>query len=301
VAELRISTFENTIVLYFQTPEPRVNAYALAATLVALADSAKAAARTLNAGVEVEIVVEALGSGSFRAKVTAIARQAGLFVKNQVATGVIIGVLASYVYDHTLGKKEPVEVIVQTDEVIVVSGNDRIVVPRAIHDAKQLVERDPHFVRSMDRMLGSTVLDDTVTGFGLAPSIEGPPPELILDRSLLEMRDSGAAEPSFRTIEEDADLYIVKAIMERSSRKWEFKWHGITISAPIKDPDFYDNFAKHNFTIAPGDEFQARIAIYQKRDEISGVYSNVKYEVLHVYRHISRPKPEGLPLGGLSN
>jgi hypothetical protein len=296
VAEIRIAEFEHTIVLYFQTPEPRVNAYALAATLVALADSAKAAARTLNSGVEVEIVVEALGAGSFRARVTAIAREAGLFVKNQVATGVVIGVLATYIYDHTLAKKEPVQVIVQTDEVIVVKGGDRIIIPRNIYEAKRLVEKEPTFTRAIDRMLSSTVLDDRVSGFGLTPSLDSPPPEVILDRELLEIRDSQDEDPKTRVVEEDADLYIVKAIMERSARKWEFKWHGINISAPIKDPNFYDDFARHNFTIAPGDEFQARIAIHQKRDDLSGVYSNTKYEVLHVYRHISRPRPGSLSL-----
>ncbi len=229
MAELRIAEFENTVVLYFQTSESRVNAYALAATLVALADSAKAAARTLNSGVEIEIVVEALNSGSFRAKVTAVAREAGLFVKTQLVTGVVIGVLASYVYDHTLAKKEPVQVIVQTDEVVVVRGNDRVVIPRGIREAQQLVEKNPIFVRSMDRMLSSTVLDPRVTGFGLAPSLDSPPPEIILDRKLLEMRDDLEPEPKARVIEEDADLYIVKAILERSNRKWEFKWHGVNI------------------------------------------------------------------------
>jgi hypothetical protein len=296
MAELRIAEFENTIVLYFQTSEPRINAYALAATLVALSDSAKAAARTLNSGVEIEIVVEALNSGSFRARVTAVAREAGLFVKNQLATGIVIGVLASYVYDHTFAKKEPVQVIVNTDEVVVVSGKDRVVIPRAVREAEQLVERNPIFVRSVDRMLRSTVLDTRVTGFGLAPSLDSAPPEIILNRELLELRDDLEPEPKTRVIEEDADLYIVKAILERNNRKWEFKWHGMNISAPIKDPNFYDDFAKHNFMIAPGDEFQARIAIHQKRDDLSGVYSNTKYEVLHVYRHISRPRPGRLAL-----
>lgn len=297
MAELRIAEFENTVVLYFQTAEPRINAYALAATLTALADSAKAAARTLNSGVEIEIVVEALSSGSFRAKITALAREVGLFVKDQVVTNIIIGVLAAYIYDHTLARKEPVEVIVQTNEVIIVKGNDRIVIPRNVYEAKQLVEKEPTFVRSMDRMLNSTVVDNRVTGFGLAPSLDSPPPEVILDRESLEMRSPSDDEPKARVVEEDADLYIVKAIMERSARKWEFKWHGMNISAPIKDPNFYDDFAKHNFTIGPGDEFQARIAIHQKRDDLSGVYSNTKYEVLHVYRHISRPKPGMLALG----
>lgn len=296
MAEIRVADFENSIVLYFQTPEPRVNAYALAATLVALADAAKTAARTLNSAVDVEIVVEALSSGSFRAKVTAIARETGLFVKNQVLPGLLIGVISTYVYDHTLAKKEPVKVIVQTDEVVVIQGNDRVIVPRATFDAKQLVQKDPNFVRSMDRVLGSAVLDDRVTGFGLSPSLDSPP-QIILNRELLELRDPLDPEPKTRVVEEEADLYIVKAIMERSTRKWEFKWHGVNISAPIRDPNFYDDFARHNFTIAPGDEFQTRIAIYQKRDDLSGVYSNVKYEVLHVYRHISRPKPGNLELG----
>jgi hypothetical protein len=297
MAELRIAQFEDSLVLYFQTPEPRVNAYALAATLVALADSAKAAARTLNGGVELEIVVEALSSGSFRAKITAVTREAGLFFKNQVITGVVIGVLASYVYDHTLGKKEPVQVIVNTQEVIVVQGKDRIIVPRGIYEAKELVQKNPFFIRSMDRMLSSTILDERVSGFGIAPSLDSPPPEILLPRELLGIRDSLEPEPKTRIVEEDADLYIIKAIMERSSRKWEFKWHGMNISAQIKDPKFYDDFAKHSFTIAPGDEFQARIAIHQKRDDVSGVYSNTKYEVLQVYRHISRPKSAKLTLG----
>jgi len=296
MAELRIASFENTIVLYFQTPEPRMNAYALAATLVAIADGAKAAARRLNSAVEIEIVVEALNSGSFRARVTAVARQAGLFVKNQVVTTIVMGVLTSYIYEHTLGKKEPVQVIVESDEVVVVSGHDRIIVPRSVHDAQQEVQKDPVFARSMDRFLSSTVLDEHVTGFGLSPSIDGPSPAVILHRELLEIRDPLEPEPKTRVIEEDADLYIVKAIMERSTRKWEFKWHGVNISAPINDPNFYDDFAKHDFTIAPGDEFQARLAIYQRRDDLSGVYSNTNYEVLHVYRHISRPRPRNVSL-----
>lgn len=297
MAEFRISTLKDGFVLYFETPEQRINAYALASTLVALSDAAKAASRTLNSTIDIEIVVEALGSGSFRARITAIAKAAGIFASQQLLAGVVIGVVANYTYDHTLAKKDKVEVIVNTDEVIITQGEDRLIVPRAIHDATQQVSRDPVFVRSMDRMLDSVIIDERVTGFGIAPDMQSPPPSLILPRALLEIRDEQLEpEPPSRTIEEDADLYIVKAIMERSKRKWEFKWHGVTISAPIKDPEFYDDFARHDFTIAPGDEFQARLAIHQKRDDVSGIYTNKSYEVIRVYRHVSRPRPKTLPL-----
>jgi len=289
--ELRIASFENELVLYFETPEPRISAYALASTLVALSDAAKAAGRTLNSTVDFEIVVEALGSGSFRARITAIARESGLFVGKQIIVPLLIGVLGAYVYDHTLNRKEPVQVQVTTDEVIITKGDDRIIVPREIHEKTQEVAKNPTFVRSMNRMLNSVTLDDRVTGFGLATSMKEPP-EVILPRELLGGFDEGLldGEEKKRIIEEDADLYIVKAIMERSNRKWEFRWHGVSITAPIKDPKFYDDFAGHNFTIAPGDDFQARLAIHQKRDDISGIYANTGYEVLHVYRHVSRPK-----------
>ena len=297
MAELRISNLDSGFVLYFETPESRINAYALASTLVALADAAKAAGLTLNSAINVEIVVEALSSGSFRARVSAIARTSGLFVKQQLVTGMIIAVLSNYIYDHTLSKKYPIQVQVNTDEVIITHGEDRIIVPREVHEATQLVIQNPVFVRSIDRMMSSVIIDESVTGFGLASDVNDPPPAMILPRELLAIRDESVdPEAKTRVVEEDCDLYIVKAIMERSKRKWEFRWHGINISAPIKDPNFYDDFAKHNFTIAPGDEFQARLAIHQKRDDVSGVYTNTSYEVLHVYRHISHPKPSQLPL-----
>ena len=235
-------------------------------------------------------------------QISAIARESGLFVKQQLVTGLVIGVLSSYIYEHTLGKKEPVQIIVSTDEVIVTDGKDRVIVPRQVHDAAQLVATNPVFTRFVDRMLGSVVLDDRVTGFGIAPDIYATettdlPLTLMLPRELLSIRDEQSdAEAKTRIVEEDCDLYIVKAIMERSTRKWEFKWHGINISAPIKDPGFYDDFARHDFTIAPGDEFQARMAIHQRRDDISGVFTNTKYEVLQVYRHVSRPRSVPLPL-----
>lgn len=299
MADIRISNTSSGFILYFETPEPRVNAYAFASTIVSLADAAKAAGRTLNSAVEIEIVVEALGAGSFRAKISAIARESGLFLKQQVIVPLLIGVLSSYIYDHTLSKKDKIEVNVDEHEVVIVHGDERVIVPRDVYDAEQMVKKNATFVRSMDKMLGSVVLDERVTGFAILPDdgSDLPAPHAVLPRDLLEIRDAETdPEAKTRVIEEDADLYIVKAIMERSKRKWEFKWHGINISAPIKDPNFYDDFAKHNFTIAPGDEFQAKLAIHQERDDISGIYTNKRYEVLQVYRHVPHLKPVRLPL-----
>ena len=298
MAELRVSALQNGFVLYFQTSETIINAYALASTLVNLADAAKAAGRTLDSAAEIEIVVEAISSGSFKAKISAIARVSGIFMAQQVVLPLVMGVLSSYIYEHTLGKQESPTTIINDDEVTIKSGDNIIVVPRNVHDAAQRVAADPAFTKSMDRMVSGVLIDERVTGFGLAPDIDSPPPAVVLRRELLNIRDvEPDSEEKTRTVEEDCDLYIVKAIMERSKRKWEFKWRGVAISAPIKDPNFYDDFARHDFTIAPGDEFQVKTAIHQKRDDVSGIFTNTSYEVLTVYRHVSRPRPRSIELG----
>ena len=73
--EVRVAQFENSFVIHFVTENRRINAYTLASTLVGLADAAKAANASVNPGHNIEIVVEALGSGSFRAKISAVLAQ----------------------------------------------------------------------------------------------------------------------------------------------------------------------------------------------------------------------------------
>ena len=52
------------------------------------------------------------------------------------------------------------------------------------------------------------------------------------------------------------------------------------------DEKFYDDFFAHKITIAPGDQLEARLKIYQSKDEDTGIYSNDRYEVIKVERHL---------------
>ena len=70
---MTVGTFEDSFVIHFGTELPRVNAYTLATTLVNRADAANAA---IYPGYDIEVVVEALGSGSFRTTVRAVHRYA---------------------------------------------------------------------------------------------------------------------------------------------------------------------------------------------------------------------------------
>lgn len=111
--------------------------------------------------------------------------------------------------------------------------------------------------------------------------------------SILEV-DGLEDDPETRIIKERCDLQIVKAILERSTRKWEFMWRGVKISAPVLDSVFYDHFFAHSITIAPGDVLQVLLAIKQTRDQRTGIYTNVSHEVIEFFKHIPRMEQTGL-------
>lgn len=286
-----ISQFEHSVVIHFDTEDTRINAYTLASTLVALADAAKAANSTLNAGCEIEIVVEALGPGSFRALIRAIYSTSRNLFSNQVVVGVVIGILGNYIYERTLSLDNKISVEVKTDEVVIQRGQDRVVVPRNVYDATRKVEKNPQFVKAMTKTFDAVASDEKVRSLGLVPAMDSPPPQISIPRAVLQTLASEIPEdPDARVIFEAAELQIIKAILEKSKRKWEFMWRGIKISAPVVHEQFYVDFFAHDITIAPGDTLEVTLAIKQTKDLDTGIYSNIGYEVVEVHNHIPRIK-----------
>ena len=292
-----IGKFESSVVIHFDTEDTRINAYTFASTLVALADAAKAANATLNAGCEIEIVVEALGPGSFRALIRALYSSSRNLFANQLVVGLVIGVLGNYIYERTFALDSKVTVEVKTDEVIIQKGTDRVVVPRNVYDATRRAEKNPLFVKAMTRTFEAVACDEKVRAFGLVASMESPPPEIPIPRStLISLASELPEDPDSRVITEEAELQIVKAILKKSNRKWEFVWRGITISAPVSHERFYVDFFAHAITIAPGDTLEVTLAIKQAKDTDTGIYTNDGYEVIEVHGHI--PRIRQMPLDG---
>jgi hypothetical protein len=289
VRVLDISQFENSFVIHFATEDKQINAYTLASTLVGLADAAKAANASVNPGHNIEIVVEALGEGSFRAKISAVYSAAGNLFSKQSLQAIVLSIIASFIYERTLAVHHDVTIEIRTDEVVIDRGDERIIIPRNVYDATRSAEANPQFVGAIGRTMESISKDEKVTGLAIVKKVDSPPPEIVIPREAFRgIAPTIREEGNQRVVEEDCDLQIVKALLVRSDRKWEFSWRGVKISAPVLDPMFYDEFFAHRITIAPGDEFKARLVIRQTRDQDTGIYANVGYEVVQVYRHIPR-------------
>lgn len=291
-----ISKFEDSVVLHFETEGHRVNAYTLASTLVAIADAAKAANRSINHGYDIEVVVEAIGPGSFRARIKGVYSSTRNLFSAQALFGIVIGVVANYIYERTLSVHESVKVEINTDEVLITRGDEKIIVPRVVYDATRQVEKDHRFVGAVSKAFDVIASDNQVTGFGLVSEMDSPPPEIIATKAIIRQIDLTIPDdPSDRVIHETCDLQIVKAILERGRRKWEFMWRGVKISAPILHDAFYSDFFAHQIMIAPGDVLRVRLAIKQSREESTGIYSNDGYEVYEVYEHIPQIKQTSFP------
>jgi hypothetical protein len=295
VATVNVSQFEDAIVLHFETEGQRINAYTLASTLVAIADAAKAANASLNPGCEIEVVVEAFGPGSFRATIRTLYKKKGILAAQAVAT-IILGVVINYIYERTLSVDDTVKIEIRTDEVIIEHGKDRVIVPRNVYDATRQAEKNENFPKAVTRALDSVANDENISGLGFVSRIDSPPPQIIIPRKDLLLASLLPIDmPNDRVVPEVADLQIVKAILEKSKRKWEFMWRGFKISAPVLDDQFYVDFFAHDITIAPGDILNVTLHISQKKDSATGIYRNIGYEVTRVHSHTPRVRQLNLP------
>jgi hypothetical protein len=295
MATISIEQFEDTVVIHFETADSRINAYTLASTLVAFADAAKAANATLNPGAEIEVVVEALGQGSFRALLRTIYSRSRNLLANQLVVGVVIGVIGNYIYERTLSLDDKVSVEIKTEEVIIQRGQDRVVVPRTVYDATRKAEKNPEFVGALARTFDAVAKDEEVQAIALVPRIDSPSPEIPIPReSFRALASETYLDEETRVVQERAELHIIKAILDKSKRKWEFIWQGFRISAPVTDATFYVEFFAHDITLAPGDTLDVTLSLFQKRDPDTGIYTNSGYEVVRVHSHT--PRIRQLPL-----
>ena len=210
MATLQVREFENTFVIHFGGEFTRVNAYTLASTLVGIADAAKAANAVLNPGYEVEIVVDAFAPGSFKATVRAIYTTAGNLFSQENLKAIALSVVAAFIYEHTLSPSTATTVTVGTDEVVIVQGDTRIVVPREIHEATQQVERSPNFRKGVADALRTVDADPQVRSIGFAPRPTDSKPPLEIPHERFAYLPQFLSEPDTdeRVLDEITDLRI---------------------------------------------------------------------------------------------
>lgn len=288
---LQIASRAETLTIYFGAEGSRINAYTLASTLVNIADAARTANAAINPGYDIEIVVEALGSGSFKTRIRSIYRGAENLFSKQALQTVILSVISSFIYQHTLAPDVQVVVNIGADQVVIEQGDTKIVVPKTVYEATQKAESQPQFVSAVRETIQAVDGDPTIStiGFREDDSEEEPPVKIPRERFYMLASPPSDLETDTRDLTEQATLEIVRAILEKSRRRWEFVWNGTRISAPLTDAQFYEDFFAHRITVAPGDSLRVELRIRQRRIPGIGIFVNDSFEVIRVIEHIARP------------
>lgn len=143
----------------------------------------------------------------------------------QSVRAVVLSVIANFIYERACSVDHGIKVEVSAKEVVIESGKNKVVVPREVYDATRIAEQNPQFSRAIDKTFEAVSADEHVKGIGIVPTMDSPRPDFLISQSILHDLDieiDVSHEPDTRTIQEQCDLQIIKAILERSSRKWEF-------------------------------------------------------------------------------
>lgn len=289
MSTVEVQEFEGAFVIHYGTEHTRINAYTLASSIVAFADAIKEANSIINPGFEVEIVVEAVGPGSFKAKIKTIYSGLDNLFTKQNLQAIGLNIIASYIFVHTLAPDTEINVNVDGEQVVIEQGDKTIIIPKDVHDSMKEVQKSEKFRQDIGKAFTAIEKDKEIQSLGITPHMEDEEPLIKINRDQFYILSREIEfEDDNRELIEVAHLQIKRAILERSKRLWEFVWRGVKIPAPVTDNKFYDDFFAHRVTIAPGDSLKVKLKIHQTKDPDTGIYTNNKYEVIEVLELIPR-------------
>lgn len=284
----------DTVVLHFGGMSGAINARTLGEALLGFAELSNAVSATVDPGQEVEIVVEALGSGSFRTIVRRIRKDAKGLLSEGIKN-IFWGVIATIIFEYALKPADPAQITINTTEVVIKVGKDTYIVPRVVYDASQNAQKNPAVEKGVRRTFRALEFDGHVSDFGITHSIHDARPLIEIPRTsfpelpkveMLETVDE--RETRFRR--ERARLLVIKPWLNHAKRKWSFEWNGVPISAPITDTNFLNQIDQHEVLFGAGDALDVEISYKQTFSPELGIHENdsTSYVISKVARTIPR-------------
>ena len=295
MVDIALSEFrEDTIVVHFGGEFASIDAYTLANSLIGFADTARAVSAFIDPGQEIQILVEATGSGSYRTVIRRVRKDMGGFF-SRGWENVFWGIVAAIIYDAVTKNDPTVNVIVNTNEVIIQRGHDRVIVPRNVYDAAKDAKKSPEVQKGLRKTFEPLQANPNISDFGLTNRLTDPTPLIRWPRETFPSIVSSVAVVEETTKErkhtETARLIILKAWLNHAKRKWSFEWNGVPISAPISDKEFLDQLDRREHLLGSGDALDVEITYRQTFDPSLRVYVNDPNSF--VVTKVIKPVPRG--------
>jgi hypothetical protein len=285
---------DDGFVLHFGGRTHEVDALTFGSALVSLTEAIKAINSEINPGYKLEISIEAVGPGSFRARLKTEKRSLRNLFSREDARNIVLALFATFIWEKVIDPDQPPTIIVNIDSVVIEHRGDRIIVPVHTVEQKAQVRNNAAVNRHVAKAMEILENDPSVASIGITKSLSDPEPLIEFPRAVFPIIRKNAIplpEDGRRYVDNESILSVHKAVFERSARKWEFVWNGFKISAPILDQTFFDRLECRQVSLRQGDAFKATLRVHQIFDQMSGTWLNSSYEVLTVGDLVSR-KPE---------
>lgn len=282
------------VVIHYGGALTSVDAYTFGNSLIAFADTVRAVNAVFDPNQAIEIRVEALGDGSFRAIIKRVRQGLGGFLARG-GEQIFWAAVAFVIFDKLIGKDPNTIINISSDQVEIIRGADKIIVPRYVYDQRKALCASPEVQKGVSRTFQVIENDDAIENFGLTANITDLKPVAQIQRDEFQLLSSPAGlltteGPKRQERKEKAILVILKAWLTSGNRKWSFEWNGIPVSAPITDKIFWRQLEDREFLIGAGDALNVVLRYYQDYDDEAGVWINDPntFEVVEVLKHIPR-------------
>lgn len=139
MAEIDLGEFAgDEFVFHFGGRSSEVDAYTFANSLIAFSEAIREINSQLTPGTKLEITIDGIGEGSFRAKLRTTARSLSdllrpAVVSRSFAKNIVIPIFLMFIYDKYVADHKA-KIIINDDRYIVeFDGGDRVILPKDIY------------------------------------------------------------------------------------------------------------------------------------------------------------------------
>jgi hypothetical protein len=266
-----------SLVIHFGGALGSIDAYTFSNSLIAFADTIRAINATVNPSQNIEIRLEAVGTGSFRALIRQIPKGLkGLFA--QAPAALIWGLVGTAIWENYLADRPDVTIIVNTNEVIYEVDGNRTIISRNVYDQMPKVRANPDVQKGLSKTFEVLEKDDAVDNFGITGSLNDKEPLVQIPRQDFNRLSSDTIVPlddvRRRLQKVRTRAIVLKPWIDASKHKWSFEWNGVPISAYVNDGDFLSRVKAHELRFGNGDALDLQIEYFQDFDENLSVWVN---------------------------
>jgi hypothetical protein len=289
-----METSEEKMIIKFEGQTHQVDLNTLTSSLMELSRSLTEIKKKEAPNSEIKIRIDALAPGSFEVHALVEAINNSSLLDAVVMVGgvasTIVGTYKGFVWlKSKLSGKEIVsaEVSGNSREVSIRSNDGQVIIAdKIVFNLYQTCQPLHDSVSNQFRILAE---DPSVEGIqissGQNDSVHVP------SESFTELSTPYSIQNQDRKkeVKENQELSVVKPIFEETTtRRWEFIWSGIKISATVEDMEFLKRVSSGEERFGKGDKLMADISIVCVYDAIYDTWLNDTFHIVKVHSHETR-------------